>query len=422
METVKTALVVVLLLAVLYGVFVVLNKPDQGQPPEVAWQTLATTPPQVEFGDSSAEPMAAFPPMVTAPPEMKPSIKPIEEDSEEPPAQVGGEDAANSAENQSTRTGNLEDPDTAIPIAPSRLAPDESPAFDSRAAAATEADLSPLVPEEASDAGSVSGLDEAAPSRRPSVYEQPAPGTPPRMDVAGNDRADSPSFDEAWQRATDQLNNQHWADALRTLSVFYDRPELVGRDRQRLVDLLDPLAGKVIYSTEHLLEPPYQVRPGETLLDIAEQHQVPAALLMNINGMTDAQSLTPGSVLKVVRGPFRAEIVLAKDELVLFLDDCYAGRFAVSIGNDPRPNPAEYSVVGKQEGREYFAPDGSRVPPLAPENPYGRWWIDLGGDVCIHASAQATPTHGGLGCISLDPNDAADVYGILSLGSKVLVR
>jgi LysM repeat protein len=422
METLKTALVVVLLLAVLYGVFVVLNKPEQGQPPEMAWQTLATTPPQVELGDSSAEPMATFPPMVTAPPEMKPSIKPIEEDVEEPPAEVAGEHAADSTENQGTRAENLEDPDTAIPIAPSRLSPEASPAFDSRAAAATDADLTSLAPGQASDSSSVPGLDEAAASRRPSVYEQPAPGTQPPMDVAGDDQADLPSFEEAWQRATDQLNNQHWAEALRTLSVFYARPELVGQDRQRLVDLLDPLAGKVIYSTEHLLEPPYQVRPGETLLDIAEQYQVPAALLMNINGITDPQTFTPGSVLKVVRGPFRAEIVMAKDELVLFLDDCYAGRFAISMGNDPRPNPAEYSVVGKQEGREYFAPDGSRVPPLAPENPYGRWWIDLGGDVCIHASAQATPTHGGLGCISLDPNDAADVYGILSIGSRVLVR
>jgi hypothetical protein len=144
--------------------------------------------------------------------------------------------------------------------------------------------------------------------------------------------------------------------------------------------------------------------------------------LKNINGIADPERLTPGSVLKMVRGPFRAEIILAKDELVLFLGDCYAGRFAVSIGNDPRPNPAELSVVGKQEGREYYAPDGSRIPPLAPENPYGRWWIDLGGDVCIHASAEATPTHGGLGCISLDSNDAADVFGILSIGSKVLIR
>jgi hypothetical protein len=383
METLKTALVVVLLLAVLYGVFVVLNKPEQGQPPEVAWQTLATTPPQVEFGDSSVEPMSSFPPMVTAPPEMKPSIKPIEEEIPERPAQVADDDAADSAGNRDNGAGNLEDPDTAFPIVPSRLLPQGSPAFDSRAAAATEADLSPLVPGEASEASRMPGLDEAAPRRRPSVYEQSALGNQPPMDVSANNRAGTASFEEAWQRAMNQLNGQHWADALRTLSAFYHRAEVVGRDRQRLVDLLDPLAGKVIYSTEHLLEPPYQVRPGDTLPDIAQRHQVPAALLMNINGIADPGGLTPGSVLKMVRGPFRAEIVLAKDELVLFLGDCYAGRFAVSIGNDPRPNPAEYSVVGKQEGREYFAPDGSRIPAIGTGKPI-RTLVDRPGRRRLH--------------------------------------
>ena len=37
-DTLKTAVVVVLLLAVLYGVYVVLNKPEQF-PQELAWET-----------------------------------------------------------------------------------------------------------------------------------------------------------------------------------------------------------------------------------------------------------------------------------------------------------------------------------------------------------------------------------------------
>jgi LysM repeat protein len=230
------------------------------------------------------------------------------------------------------------------------------------------------------------------------------------------------AFDNAWNSAVGHLEKGQWADALSTLSVFHDHPGLSGEERRRLLDLLDPLAGKVIYSAEHVLEPPYEVQAGDTLQSIADRYHVPATLLQNINGIANPDSLEPGTQLKIIRGPFRGEIDLQNSKLVLFLDKYYAGSFSVSIGNDPKPDPAEYQVRAKQPGREYFAPDGTEIPPNAPDNPYGSWWIDLGGDVCIHASPESLPSHGGLGCVSLETAEAADLYGILSVGSKVLIR
>ncbi len=442
METLKTALVVVLLLAVLYGVFIVLNKPELGEPPELAWQTLATSPPEIEYGDPVGESTSPLPPMITAPPEMQPEITPMEKDTADPDGDVSldelprisgdyGPSSGDEGARDGRKVGDFgsEPPklygeksgEVSRPADPGYPLAEKSPEFDSRATSATDQDDMPSVPEDLSDR--VATLENTGVDRRLSIYEQPSSEAAQDYGDNGHEtRPASNSFEDAWMLATDQLNRQYWSDALLTLSAFYDRPEVTGRDRQRLVDLLDPLAGKVIYSPEHLLEPPHQVRPGESLLEIAQQYQVPAMLLKNINGISDPGNLTPGSSLKVVRGPFRAEVNLAKDELVLFLGDYYAGRFAISIGNDPQPKPGQYVVQGKQEGREYFAPDGSRIPPLARDNPYGRWWIDLGGDVCIHASPETTPSHGGLGCISLDPHDAADVFGILSIGSKVILR
>ncbi|MDP6060158.1 MAG: hypothetical protein QGH33_14760, partial [Pirellulaceae bacterium] len=55
MDTLKTAIVVVLLLAVLYGVYVTLNQPDQEVSEEIAWAQQQTTEPlQVDFGQTSA--------------------------------------------------------------------------------------------------------------------------------------------------------------------------------------------------------------------------------------------------------------------------------------------------------------------------------------------------------------------------------
>jgi lipoprotein-anchoring transpeptidase ErfK/SrfK len=65
--------------------------------------------------------------------------------------------------------------------------------------------------------------------------------------------------------------------------------------------------------------------------------------------------------------------------------------------------------------------DGRMIAGNDPNNPYGGWWISLGGEVSLHGSP-ATPSEKTAGCIALSPQDAKDVYGILSIGSEVKIR
>jgi lipoprotein-anchoring transpeptidase ErfK/SrfK len=158
------------------------------------------------------------------------------------------------------------------------------------------------------------------------------------------------------------------------------------------------------------------------LYDVAQQYQVPVVLLQRINGIPNPDAVWPGTSIKVVRGPFRAEVDIQRSELVLFLGKYYAGRFAISPGNDPSPQVGDYEVVAKQAGREYTTVDGGRIAAGAADSPYGKWWLDLGGNMCLHSSPDTIPAHGSFGCIALQPSEAEDVYGILSVGSRVLIR
>jgi lipoprotein-anchoring transpeptidase ErfK/SrfK len=221
--------------------------------------------------------------------------------------------------------------------------------------------------------------------------------------------------------AQSQIEAGQWYEALFTLSLQLSNHDLSAAERQKLVDVLDPLAAKVVYSSEHLVEPAYEVRRGDTLEDIAQRYNVPWQLLANINGLEGSQLLSPGTQLKVIPGPFRADIDLKGKELTLFVGRLYAGRFPFSVGSDPLPAPGEYRVNDKQPGRTYYAGDGRTIPADDPHNPFGKVWIDLGGDVCIHGSARAGEDNR-LGCISLSPVDANDLYGILSKGSNVVIR
>ena len=65
------------------------------------------------------------------------------------------------------------------------------------------------------------------------------------------------------------------SQALLLLSDWYGDPSLSPGEEAELDTLLSQLAGSVIYSTEHRLEPPYRVQAGQRLQDIAQQYNVP---------------------------------------------------------------------------------------------------------------------------------------------------
>ena len=233
-------------------------------------------------------------------------------------------------------------------------------------------------------------------------------------------RAVRPCITERLKMAQAQIANGEYHAALSSLSVWYKSQDLTEDEQRELLDLLDPLAARVVYSREHITELPYKVRRNERLADIAAQYHVPTELLQKINGIENPDVLLPGSELKVVRGPFEAEVDLKAQELTVFLDGLYAGRFPITVGSDPQPIAGEFQVRDKQLDKAYFSMDGRMIPSDSPANPFGHVWLDLGREVCIHGS----PLGGSAsqrGCISLSPRDADDVYSILSVGSRIRI-
>lgn len=233
----------------------------------------------------------------------------------------------------------------------------------------------------------------------------------------------SSAFATAWAAAQQQVETGHLREALQALSVYYGSQELSGQQHKQLVPVLDYLAGEVIYSRKHYLFEAYTVGPNDSLASIAFQLRVPKQLLANINGIQDATILQAGDELKIVQGPFRGEISVTNKELTLFTGNLYAGRFQVELGNEFNSQPRQYSILDKQEDRSYYAADGSIIQGGALNNPYGKYWMDLGGSLSIHTQPQDPATRqSGLGSVKLNPVDARDVYHILSAGSQVLVR
>lgn len=270
----------------------------------------------------------------------------------------------------------------------------------------------PFASADAARTSSPSSAGSAA-AQRPSPLDG-APGS-----AVATDRPEEEirrTFEAVWESATTKLNRGNLAEAHLVLSEWYGDPRLPPDQNRRLAELLSQLAGTVIYSRQHLLERPYVVQLGDTLERIAQAYNVPWQLLAKINGLRGPNDLQPGQELKVVRGPFHAILDLRRYELVLMLDGRYAGRFPIGVGRDCPTLEGRYVVRGKTLNAALpssnGAEDGSRFSA-------GRW-IDLGNGIGIHGTSE---THNigrteGRGVIFVAERDIEDLYDILSVGSN----
>ncbi|MEL6105685.1 MAG: L,D-transpeptidase family protein [Planctomycetota bacterium] len=457
MQTIKTAAIVVLMLTVLYGGYVSLTTPPEPLPEEVQEYLVI----EESNGEGIAGPgldLSEPPPMLADAAmtgnELAATELPMAPAIDPPTFGASfGDNTAPDATGTPASAASFNVPSASLSISDRSPTPTDSLTLPTAPTSSVAATPLPLPASVTPAIGGISAGENAPPNTGqaftmpdPNVAaanfvpsSQPFVGNP----IAGEDvsAADSPvpptaenaaSLPPPTKSPTGQLTNAfvtadamygkgQLKEALATLSVFYGTPNLSPLEREQLLSRLDPLAREVIYSKRHLLEQPHRVTTNETLPRIAERYNVPWELLANINQVDDPVTVLPGTELKVVRGPFRAEVNLATSELTLFLGDLYAGRFAVAIGNDPPPAPGTFSVQDKQPSHVYYNREGVPVPAGSPENPYGKAWFDLGGSVCIHGSPN-TVRPSETGCISLAGDHAQDLYGILTQGSVVTIR
>ncbi len=230
------------------------------------------------------------------------------------------------------------------------------------------------------------------------------------------------------------LQQNKLSEALQALSTLYSSAELPPEQAKQVTDLLDRLAGTVVYSRQHYLEPAYMTQQGDTLDKVAQRYNVPWQLLAHINGLmppgagyadtaTKDLPLPVGMELKVVRGPFEAVVHLDRHELTLLVEGRYAGRFAIGVGRDQPKLDGSFVVREKILNPPYYGSDGANAGAGDPRNPLGAAWIGLTDRIGIHGTNDPTAIgrDDNRGEICVSDHDLQDIYGILSVGSRVTI-
>jgi len=399
MNSVKTLATVAILTALGIGLYIKLNGSPEPEPPPEFDDNNWSMPPTVDVGGDATN-------LGTA----APGIPPVAS----MPADSGG-----SAPAFDPSTGSMAPPFAAASSSES-TAERAAPPFSPSTSAPTDTVAS---------SGSTDPF-AASKSHMPHVdaAHNPARDTgEPNIPSKGHG-----SFSQAWSAAQDALAVSDLSDALAVLTPWYFDTSLDATQKRELRSLLGQLAGTVIYSVEHHLESPYTVQAGDTLENVASGHNVPPALLANINGISQNETLMPGTTLKVVRGPFSAVVRKQEQELVLLLGDRYAGRFEIGIGTDQKViAEGDYEVESHVADPTYWG-TGRAISGGDPNNPLGRHFLPLRpqsdkmmtGPFGIHGTNDPSKLKqpGQPGHIRMAPGDIVDVCGILEKGSTVTIR
>lgn len=400
MQSIKNTSVGILLLFLSYGVYQVMMKPVPSRLTENidgleimdAVETLPTDSPtdaseSVEFANKTFDLLAnPIPPsLLQAPPSEAVGGSRFGLGKFDPPKSQNFDSSVSPAATKTSSSSGFE------PVHSSQFASEFNPTgdFDPDSRAMTKPEMASVAPRPANP----TGLSAADPSEAMSLTDS----------LPSNPKLPKSSLTEAWPKINALVEQGLYRQALLELSAFYHADGMAAEDRQRMLNWLDALAAKVIYSSEHHLQSvPYIIQPGDTIASLARQWQIPAQLIYNVNSskIVDPNELTPGVEIKLVQGPFDAEVQPDSQTLTLFLDSMYAGRFKINA--NPTIQSGEFGIVDKS------AKDQS-------ERPY---WIRLSNGASIFES-EIVPT--GNSEIGLDPGEAEEVFSILSASSKIRI-
>ncbi len=435
MNSLKNVAMVAILALVAYAVYVSINNNPVKSPPEI--EDWTAEPPQVTLpgGDSSRAPGFAMEGPNGFP---SPGVPPIQQRSNElsPPRDFSESAPAppfNPAPLPPEIAANLDPP---MPAAPADV-----PSYPSYAPSAppigskvnvgsgnsaplpdfNRGSAPPMPPDSSFPAA---GMNGAPVSGARGDNRFPALANGMNAPAKTDDTKVWPEFAEFLAGARRDLDQGRFRETLAILSSRYGESGQTSAESKALTELLDQVAGTVIYSREHHLEPAHVVQTGETLPLIAEKYAVSPELLAKINGIADPTSLQPGQELKVLRGPFRAVVRLDDHKLDLWLQDLYAGRFDIGVGTDKPDLTGAFQVIEKNREPAYHSPAGRIFDPGDPLNPLGRRFIGLGDSIAIHGTNEEASIGqtGGPGGIRLSERDADDVFDILTLGSHVVIQ
>ncbi len=319
----------------------------------------------------------------------------------------------------STEAGRVDD----------KLAPDAKPPLaDSPGATTDEHPDEVLEPQPAG----------APPAEPVSVPPQSSESRPKATGEDDDSRPDKPSGNAAVAAARRLYQAGKLIQARQELNALLES-KLDNAARAEVRRLLTRISTETVLSKRCFPDDPlvetYTVQPGEVLINIGKRYDVPAGVIMRINGISDATRVHAEQKIKVPRGPFHARIHKSQFRLDVYLGELYLRSFPVALGAERETPEGVWRVKNRLANPTYFPPASAEYKRVIaaddPKNPLGEHWIGLEGIEGDAVGREGYGIHGtiepdsigkavSLGCIRLLNEDVGLLFDLMQPGRSTV--
>mgnify|MGYP001560202855 CR=1 FL=1 len=205
----------------------------------------------------------------------------------------------------------------------------------------------------------------------------------------------------------------------RLLLERFPSSPLVGETQERLWEVNIELLFSPIVTDMDVV---HEVRPGDTLSDIAAASRTTVDLIRRANGLKD-DTIYPRQQLKVPTGRFGITVDKSQNKLLLTEDDEFVKAYTVATGENGSTPEGTFTVVNKITDPIWFR-QGAVVPPDSPENILGTRWIGISAKgYGIHGSTDPDPIGQQVtaGCVRMTNAEAEELFAIVPVGTEVTI-
>lgn len=171
----------------------------------------------------------------------------------------------------------------------------------------------------------------------------------------------------------------------------------------------------------------YTVKPGDSLIKIADNFNTPHKLIMQINHKSRSL-IRVGERLKILKGEISLLVDKSDFTLTVLLNGHYIKQFPVGIGKDNKTPEEVFFVKDKLEDPVWYSPEG--VFPFGhPKNVLGTRWIGFeekeglyGYGIHGTAEPESIGKAESNGCIRLRNEDVEELFDFVETKTKVVIQ
>ena len=231
----------------------------------------------------------------------------------------------------------------------------------------------------------------------------------------------------SYKLVSEYLKNGKKYEARNELSDLYFA-ETNKAKRAEIKNKLDELNAELVFSREPSPDAfIYEVRPGDTLIEIASKYNTNYEFIVRINNK-HRTSIRVGERLKILKGNVSVLVDKSDYTLTLLLDGHFIKQYPIGTGKSDRTPEGKFIVDNKLINPVWYSPDG--IYQFGdPENVLGTRWIgfeDKKGLYGYGIHGTTDPDSIGRqmsnGCIRLKNEDVEDLFDYVKPKMTVVIQ